>query len=222
VLFGDGAAAVVLEASGRETGVLAEKLRCYADARGSLRVRGMGVAYANLGVPYGQTRWDFDGQEIFRKAVQGMSEASLDVLGRCAVTADELALVVPHQANLRIIEAVAKKVGVQPAKLFLTVQKYGNMSAATAPVALVEAVEEGRVPPGGLVLMPAFGGGLTLSAHLLRWGERTTPLATSDAELAPCTRTALEIVNEIRARKAEGAALAARIETVTFAEDRGR
>ena len=63
-----------------------------------------------------------------------------------------------------------------PDKVFLTVQKYGNMSAATAPVALVEAVEEGRVPPGSLVLMPAFGGGLTLSAHLIRWGERMTPL----------------------------------------------
>ena len=71
--------------------------------------------------------------------------------------------------------------------MFLTVQKYGNMSSATAPVALVEAVEEGRVPPGGLVLMPAFGGGLTLSAHLIRWGERMTPLAPCDAELPPCS-----------------------------------
>jgi 3-oxoacyl-[acyl-carrier-protein] synthase-3 len=221
VLFGDGAAAVVLQATEREEGVLAEKLQCYADARQILRVRGMGTAYANLGVPYGQTRWDFDGQEIFRKAVQGMTEASLDVLQRCGVSADELTLVVPHQANLRIIEAVAKKVGTDPAKLFLTVQKYGNMSSATAPVALVEAVEEGRVPPGGLVLMPAFGGGLTVSSHLLRWGERTTPLGTTDADLPPCPRTALEIVNEIRAQKAEGAALGERIRDVTFAENRG-
>lgn len=222
VLFGDGAAAVVLQATDREEGVLAEKLQCYADARQILRVRGMGTAYANLGVPYGQTRWDFDGQEIFRKAVQGMSEASLDVLRRCGVSADELALVVPHQANLRIIEAVAKKVGADPAKLFLTVAKYGNMSSATAPVALVEAVEEGRVPPGGLVLMPAFGGGLTLSSHLVRWGERTTPLATTDSDLPPCTQTALEIVNGIRAHKAEGAALGERISAVILAENRAR
>jgi 3-oxoacyl-[acyl-carrier-protein] synthase-3 len=218
VLFGDGAAAVVLQATDREEGVLAEKLQCYADSRQILRVRGMGTMYANLGVPFGQTAWDFDGQEIFRKAVHGMSEASLDVLKRCNVAPDDLAVVVPHQANLRIIEAVAKKVGAPADKLFLTVQKYGNMSSATAPVALVEAVEEGRVPPGGLVLMPAFGGGLTLSSHLIRWGERTTPLATSDAELPPCTKTALEIVQEIRAQKALGAEAAKRFETLTFVE----
>jgi 3-oxoacyl-[acyl-carrier-protein] synthase-3 len=221
VLFGDGAAAVVLQATDREEGVLAEKLQCYADSRQILRVRGMGTMYANLGVPFGQTRWDFDGQEIFRKAVQGMSEASLEVLQRAGVTTDQLDAVVPHQANLRIIDAVAKKVGADPSKLFLTVQKYGNMSAATAPVALVEAVEEGRVPPGGLVLMPAFGGGLTLSAHLIRWGERVTPLATTDADLPPSTKTALELVNEIRAQKRIGAAEAARFEALQFAEQRG-
>jgi 3-oxoacyl-[acyl-carrier-protein] synthase-3 len=218
VLFGDGAAAVVLQATEREEGVLAEKLQCYADSRQILRVRGMGTMYANLGVPFGQTQWDFDGQEIFRKAVHGMSEASIDVLQRCGVGADDLALVVPHQANLRIIEAVAKKVGAPAEKVFLTVQKYGNMSSATAPVALVEAVEEGCVPAGGLVLMPAFGGGLTLSSHLIRWGERTTPLRTSDAELPPCTKTALEIVEEIRAQKSLGAEAAKRFGTLTFVE----
>mgnify|MGYP002783869861 CR=1 FL=1 len=221
VLFGDGAAAVVLQATDREEGVLAEKLQCYADARQILRVRGMGTMYANLGVPFGQTRWDFDGQEIFRKAVHGMSEASAEVLARTGTTPDQLAAVVPHQANLRIIEAVAKKVGADPAKLFLTVHKYGNMSSATAPVALVEAVEEGRVPPGGLVLMPAFGGGLTLSSHLIRWGERTTPLGTTDADLPPCPKTALELVNEIREIKRIGADTVPRYEALTFPENRG-
>jgi 3-oxoacyl-[acyl-carrier-protein] synthase-3 len=220
VLFGDGAAAMVLKESTQESGVIAEKLQCYADARQILRVRGMGTMYANLGVQFGQTRWDFDGQEIFRKAVQGMSEASLDVMRRAAVSMDDIALVVPHQANLRIIDAVAKKAGAGPEKVFLTVQKYGNMSSATAPVALVEAVEEGRVPPGGLVLMPAFGGGLTLSAHLIRWGDRLTPLLQSDAELAPCTKTALEIVNEIRAQKKLGDATASRFGSLSFSENR--
>ncbi len=221
VLFGDGAAAMVLQASDRESGVMAEKLQCYADARQILRVRGMGTMYANLGVQFGITQWDFDGQEIFRKAVQGMSDASLDVMRRCKVTMDDIAVMVPHQANLRIIEAVAKRAGAGPDKLFLTVQKYGNMSSATAPVALVEAVEEGRVPPGGLVLMPAFGGGLTLSAHLIRWGERVTPLQNSEAELPPCSKSALELVTEIRARKKLGEAEAARFNTLNFAENRG-
>jgi 3-oxoacyl-[acyl-carrier-protein] synthase III len=221
VLFGDGAAAVVLQATEREEGVLAEKLQCYADSRQILRVRGMGTMYANVGVPFGQTRWDFDGQEIFRKAVHGMSEASLDVLKRAGVTPEQVDPVVPHQANLRIIEAVAKKVGADPARLFLTVQKYGNMSSATAPVALVEAVEEGRVPAGGLLLMPAFGGGLTVSSHLVRWGERTTPLATTDADLPPCPKTALELVEEIRAQKRLGADAVARFGELTFVEQRG-
>jgi 3-oxoacyl-[acyl-carrier-protein] synthase III len=220
VLFGDGAAAMVLQSSDQESGVMAEKLQCYADARQILRVRGMGTMYANLGVQFGITKWDFDGQEIFRKAVQGMSDASLDVMRRCKVTMDDIALVVPHQANLRIIDAVAKRAGAGPDKLFLTVQKYGNMSSATAPVALVEAVEEGRVPPGGLVLMPAFGGGLTLSAHLIRWGDRVTPLQISDAVLPPCTKTALELVTEIRAQKKLGEAEASRFKTLDFAENR--
>src|ERR1700693_4460288 len=222
VLFGDGAAAMVLQESQSESGVIAEKLQCYADARQILRVRGMGTMYSNLGVEYGQTSWDFDGQEIFRKAVQGMSEASLDVMRRAGVTMDDIALALPNQANLRIIDAVAKRAGASPDKVFLTVQKYGNMSSATAPVALVEAVEEGRVSPGSLVLMPAFGGGLTLSAHLIRWGQRLTPLQPSDAELPPCSKTALELVNEIRAQKKLGEAEASRFETLRFPEDGAR
>ena len=221
VLFGDGAAAMLIEASDTESGVIKEKLQCYADARQILRVRGIGTQYALHGLDFGQTRWDFDGQEIFKKAVRGMSEASVDVLQRAGVTTDDIALVVPHQANLRIIEAVAKYTGTPLEKVFLTVYKYGNMSSATAPVALVEAVEEGRVQARDLILMPAFGGGLTLSAHLLRWGERTTPLGYSEAELPPCTQTALELVNEIRAIKARGAATAASLEHASFSEQRG-
>jgi 3-oxoacyl-[acyl-carrier-protein] synthase-3 len=218
VLFGDGAAAVVLKATDEPVGVLAEKLQCYADSRQILRVRGMGTMYANLGVPFGQTSWDFDGQEIFRKAVQGMSEASLDVMRRAEVTMDDIGLVVPHQANLRIIDAVAKRAGATADKVFLTVQKYGNMSSATAPVALVEAVETGRVAPGSLVLMPAFGGGLTLSSHLIRWGDRIVPLEQSDAELPPCPKTALQLVNEIRAQKRLGAEEAKIFASLRFAE----
>jgi 3-oxoacyl-[acyl-carrier-protein] synthase-3 len=130
-----------------------------------------------------------------------MAQASEKVLAKCGVAAGEIDLVVPHQANLRIIEAVARHARIPMEKVYLTVQRYGNMSAATVPVALVEALEEGLVKPGALLLMPGFGGGLTLCAHLVRWGERVTPIATSDAELPPCTRSALEIVNAIRAAK---------------------
>jgi 3-oxoacyl-[acyl-carrier-protein] synthase-3 len=201
VLFGDGSAAVVLQASDTQQGLLGEQLGCYADARQILRVRGMGCAYANRGIQYGDTLWDFDGQEIFKRAVKGMAQASERVLAKCGVKADQIDLVVPHQANLRIIEAVARQAKLPMDKVYVTVQRYGNMSAATVPVALVDALAEGRVKPGSLILMPGFGGGLTLCSHLVRWGDRVTPLGESDAELAPCSQSALELVNAIRATK---------------------
>jgi len=201
VLFGDGAAAVVLQASEAREGVLAEKLGCYADARHILRVRGMGSAYANRGVPVGTTGWDFDGQEIFKRAVHGMTEASAEALRRAGLAIGEVDLVVPHQANLRIIEFVGKRIGADPARVFLTVERYGNMSAATVPVALVDAIEEGRVRPGMHLLTPAFGGGLTYCAHLIRWGGRTTPREACAVDLPPCERSALEMVQEIMAAK---------------------
>jgi 3-oxoacyl-[acyl-carrier-protein] synthase-3 len=202
VLFGDGCAAVVLQATDEPVGLLGEKLGCYADARHTLRVRGMGCTYANRGLTLGDTQWDFDGQEIFKRAVHGMGEAAAEVMKKCGVGPQDIDLVVPHQANLRIIEAVVKRAGISMDHVMLTVQRYGNMSAATVPVALVEALEQGRVKPGALLLMPAFGAGLTLCAHLVRWGDRVTPIATTDVELPPLTKSALELVNDIRAIKA--------------------
>jgi 3-oxoacyl-[acyl-carrier-protein] synthase-3 len=199
VLFGDGAAAVVLQASDRESGLIGTVLGCDAEARETLRVRGLGLCYANKDVRFGDTIWDFDGQVIFKRAVQAMAEASRQVMAQCRITPDQVDLVVPHQANLRIIEAVAKYGGIPMERVMVTVHKYGNMSAATVPVALVDALEEGRVRPGATILMPAFGGGLTYCSLLVKWGERVTPLGTSDHVLPPCTRSALELVNEARA-----------------------
>ncbi|HEX7013454.1 MAG TPA: ketoacyl-ACP synthase III [Steroidobacteraceae bacterium] len=201
VLFGDGAAAVVLQASDEPVGVIAEKLGCYADARATLRVRGMGTAYGNAGVQLGDTSWDFDGPEIFKRAVQGMSQASQAALARTGLQTSDVDLIVPHQANLRIIEAVAKRVGVPMERVFVTVQRYGNMSSATVPVALVEAIEEGRVKSGSILVTPAFGGGLTWCSHVIRWGDRVTPLGHCDLELPPCEKTGLELVHDIMARK---------------------
>ena len=199
VLFGDGAAAVVLQAGDREEGVLGSALGCDAEARATLRIRGFGCGYANRGVTLGDTLWDFDGPQIFKRAVKGMSEASAKVMAQCGVTSEQVDLCVPHQANLRIIEGVAKYAGIPMEKVMLTVQKYGNMSAATVPVALVEALESGRVRPGATLLMPAFGAGLTFCSLVVKWGDRVTPLGTSDRALSPATKTALELVNEIRA-----------------------
>ena len=201
VLFGDGCAAVVIEATDSVEGLLAEKLGCDSDARGTLVIEGMGARYAHTGRLYGDTEWVFEGPEIFKRAVLGMAGACNNVLETQRVRPEDISLVIPHQANLRIIEAVAKRAGVGMDRVFVNVQRYGNMSAATVPVALVEALEEGRVPAGGLLLMPAFGAGLTWCAHLVRWGERVTPKGVSDAELPPCEQTALEIVQALRAGK---------------------
>lgn len=194
VLFGDGAAAVVLQASDKPEGVIAEKLGCYADARHTLRVRGMGTIYGNNELQLGDTKWDFDGPEIFKRAVQGMSQAAEDALQKAGLDISQVGLLVPHQANLRIIEAVAKRCGVSMEQVFLTVQRYGNMSSATVPVAIVEALEEGRVQPNSVLLTPAFGAGLTWCAHVIRWGSRVTPLGKSDIDLPPCDKTAVEII----------------------------
>ena len=150
-----------------------------------------------------------------------MSEASLDVMRRAGVTMEDIALVVPHQANLRIIDAVAKRAGAGPDKVFLTVQKYGNMSSATAPVALVEAVEEGRVRAG----QPGADAGVRRRSDLV--GASDALGRASDAarakRRASCrrpARRALDIVNQIRAQKKLGEAEASRFQTVSFAENR--
>jgi 3-oxoacyl-[acyl-carrier-protein] synthase III len=206
VLFGDGAAAVVLEATQREEGLIAEKLGCFAEARETLRVQGMGGRYANRGVLYGVTRWQFEGQEIFKRAVQGMAAAAEEALARLGFGVADVDLLVPHQANLRIIEAVAKRTRIPPERVFVNIERYGNMSAATVAIALCEAIEAGRVQPGGLLLLPGFGGGLSYCAHLLRWGERVTPRATCPAALPPSTLTGLELVRALLEGKERPAA----------------
>jgi 3-oxoacyl-[acyl-carrier-protein] synthase-3 len=115
---------------------------------------------------------------------------------------------------------VAKYAGIGMDRVMVTVQKYGNMSAATVPVSLVDALKEGRVKPGSLLLMPGFGGGLTFGALLVRWGQRTTPLGESSVVMPPCEQTALELVNEIRAKQdPHGRSLRGLMEPV-FAESR--
>jgi 3-oxoacyl-[acyl-carrier-protein] synthase III len=202
VLFGDGCAALVLEASDRDEGLLAEKLGCDIGGRDALVIQGMGTRYADFERRYGMTNWIFEGQEIFKRAVTGMAQASTDLLSAHSFSREQIDLVVPHQANLRIIEAVAKRLDLPMDRVFVNVQRYGNMSAATVPVALVEALEEGRIKPGALLLLPAFGAGLTWCAHLVRWGDRTQPLHQSDASLPPAPHSALELVQAMIRKRA--------------------
>ncbi len=203
VLFGDGAAALYLEAEDKESGVIAESLGCYGESREILSIDGYGVKYLDPKRSLCDVSWNFLGQEIFKKAVAGMGHACEKTMEKSGKTADDISWVIPHQANLRIINTLVKRMHVDSEKVYINIHRYGNMSAATALVALIEAVEEDLVKPGQLILMPAFGGGLTWSAHMIRWGERTKVINESDAELPSCDKTALEMVQDLIKRKAE-------------------
>jgi 3-oxoacyl-[acyl-carrier-protein] synthase-3 len=144
--------------------------------------------------------WNFEGQEVFKRAVKAMAQGCEEVLKDTGLSVDDVSLVVPHQANKRILDALAKRVGIDEDRVFVNVHKYGNTSAGTIPVALAEAVDEGRVKAGDTLLTASFGAGLTWGAGVIRWGERTTPLALSDAELPPTDKTALEILEPHIAR----------------------
>jgi 3-oxoacyl-[acyl-carrier-protein] synthase-3 len=201
VLFGDGSAALYIEKSEEETGVISEALGCYGESRDILSVEGWGMKYANKGRLFGESNWAFLGQEIFKKAVAGMAQACDKVLTQANLSAEDISSVVPHQANLRIIDTLVKRLKMDREKVFVNIQKYGNMSAATTLVAFVEAIEEGFVTNDEYVLLPAFGGGLTWSAHLVKWGARSKALSESDVSLPPCHKTGLELVQEIIANK---------------------
>jgi 3-oxoacyl-[acyl-carrier-protein] synthase-3 len=109
------------------------------------------------------------GREVFKAAVRSMAEAADQALLRAGLTGDDIDLFIPHQANLRIIEATARYASVPMSKVFVNVDRYGNMSSATIPIALDEAVEEGRLKEGHNVLMVAFGAGFTWASAVLRW-----------------------------------------------------
>jgi 3-oxoacyl-[acyl-carrier-protein] synthase III len=109
------------------------------------------------------------GREVFKSAVRSMAEAADQALMKAGLTGADIDLLVPHQANMRIIEATARYAGIPMEKVFVNVDRYGNMSSATIPVALDEAVEQGRLKPGDNVMMVAFGAGFTWASTVMKW-----------------------------------------------------
>lgn len=194
VLFGDACGAVVIEQSDKECGLLAARIGCEADAKYAIQITNLGSAYSRLSDDFLYIGWNFEGQEVFKRAVKAMAQGCDEVLAERGLTVDDISLVVPHQANKRILDALAKRVGIPEDKVFVNVHKYGNTSAGTIPVALAEAIEEGRVKPGDHLLTASFGAGLTWGAGIIKWGDRVSPLSLSDATLPPCDKTALEIL----------------------------
>jgi 3-oxoacyl-[acyl-carrier-protein] synthase-3 len=110
-----------------------------------------------------------NGSEIFKHAVRMMGEASLNALQSANLTGDDVSLLIPHQANIRIIEATARRVGIPMEKVFLNIERYGNTSAASVPIAMEEAYYAGRIKKDDIILITAFGGGLTWAAAAIKW-----------------------------------------------------
>lgn len=171
VLFGDGSGAAVVKKSENGRGVI------------SNFIRSDGTLAELLWRPAGGLNIPFDiavledkshlvkmaGSEVFKAAVRSMAEAADQALIRAGLTGDDIDLLIPHQANIRIIEATAKYAKIPMEKVFVNVDRYGNMSSATVPIALDEAIEQGRVKKGDHVLMVAFGAGFTWGSTVLRW-----------------------------------------------------
>lgn len=168
VLFGDGAGAILLEASegtgGQDDrGVLAASLRSDGEHKEKLYVDGGPSTTGTVG------HLRMEGREVFKHAVGMITDVIEATFAAGGITADDLDWFVPHQANKRIIDASAKKLGIADEKVVITVDRHGNTSAASVPLALAEAVSDGRIKKGDLVLLEAMGGGFTWGAVLLRW-----------------------------------------------------
>jgi len=192
VLFGDGAGAVLVEASEEEGGLLAFELGADGTAAEILCIPGSGTE-GSPGASH-RPRVQMEGPTVFRRAVEAMGDASLRVLEKAGLGLGDVDLLIPHQANLRIIEATARRLGLDPARVVVDLDSYGNTSAASIPIALAEALEQGRVKPGALLVLTAFGGGLTWAAAAYRWGSRVEPLGASPAALPPTGASGLELM----------------------------
>jgi 3-oxoacyl-[acyl-carrier-protein] synthase-3 len=168
VLFGDGAGAVVLDAvpqagTGADRGILTAHLRSDGRYKDKLFVDGGPSSTATTGY------LRMEGREVFKYAVAMITDVVVDAFAATGYTAEDVDWFVPHQANRRIIEGSAQKLGIAPEKIVITVDKHGNTSAASIPLALSTAVTDGRIKSGDLVLLEAMGGGFTWGAILLRW-----------------------------------------------------
>jgi len=163
VLFGDGAGALVLAAEEGEGGILATRL--HADGRHNdlLFVDGGPSTTGTVG------KLRMKGREVFRHAVTNLADVLTEVLDAAGLTVDEVDWIVPHQANARILDATARKIGVSPDKVVVTVDRHANTSAASVPLAFDTAVRDGRIKRGDLVVLEAMGGGFTWGAAALRY-----------------------------------------------------
>ncbi len=171
VIFGDGAGAAVLGPVAEGKGILATKIKSDGRYEEQLYAPGGGT---KLGTTYktideGQHFFKMKGNELFKVAVRSMADISAEMLEKAGFTVDDVDLVIPHQANQRITDAVASRLGVPEEKVYSNIAEHGNTSSASIPIAMDECIESGRIKEGSLVLLTAFGGGVTWGGTLIRF-----------------------------------------------------
>jgi len=173
VLFGDGAGAVVVGKSPdpNKRGIIDFIIGADGSQWNLLTIKGGGSAYFPFDkrLPEEEYYIKMQGREVFKVAVRCMEQISKDILKKNNIESEEITLLVPHQANIRIIEALRNRLELSKDKVYVNIQKYGNTSAASIPLALAEAEKEGKLKEGDLVLLVAFGGGFTFGSLLLKW-----------------------------------------------------
>ena len=197
ILFGDGAGAAVFEPSEDGAGVLSVDLGADGGKGGTMVIRSMGSA----GEPQATndpeiSRLHFEGRAVFKIAVQGISASAARVLERAGLTADDVDLVVPHQANARIIDSATRRLGIEAGRVFVNIADLGNTAAASIPMALSDALDAGRISPGDTVVLTAFGGGVTWGSIALTWGDRTEPVGVHEGELPPTNMTSMDLLRQ--------------------------
>lgn len=173
IIFGDGAGAVLLEPSIDENGILDSILRSDGSGRTYLHMKGGGsLNPASVETVLAKQHFIFqDGQPVFKFAVKGMADVSAELLERNHLTGDDIAWLVPHQANLRIIDATANRMGLSKDKVMINIQRYGNTTAGTLPLCLWDW--EKQLKKGDNIVLAAFGGGFTWGATLVKWAYDT-------------------------------------------------
>jgi 3-oxoacyl-[acyl-carrier-protein] synthase-3 len=164
VLFGDGVGAVVLEATA-DRGFLGFDLGADGAGGESLWLPGSGSRLFDTTEKYVK----MNGREVFKFATRILVQSAEDLLEKCEVSIDDVDLYIPHQANMRIIDHATRKLGVSPDRVVINVDRYGNTSSGSIPLALADAAADGRLQPGELVLMTGMGAGLTWGSALIRW-----------------------------------------------------
>jgi 3-oxoacyl-[acyl-carrier-protein] synthase-3 len=196
VLFGDGAGAVILQASEEPTGVMAFELGSDGSGAEHLMIP-LGIAnpptHDAVDKKYQYIR--MNGREVFKFATRTLARSAAETIGRSGLSIHDIDLMIPHQANARIIELAARQMGLPMEKVFVNIDKYGNTSAASIPIALTEAIEQGRVQEGDKLVLVGFGAGLTWASAVVQFGLSEKPVVTG-WRAAP-TRTVRAAQNKI-------------------------